>query len=201
MVLCGPYSLGASRQRRPFLITKTMPLTIRRSSTRAIPCESGKYCSIRRIQMLFDADQTKLDENLSHRRRKRAVSEALLLRRIFDDRGNRMTPNYAVKQGAQYPYYVSCVLARGRKEEAGPLSRIPAPDIEAAIDVRGGRGGGALIIPAGNEPPEDFAAATIEINSLHQNNRYGARGAWIVNDPKGPGYLRRRSSDAPPPPC
>src|SRR3984957_7499867 len=36
-------------QRSPFLITKTMALTIRRSSTRAIPCESGKYRSIRRI--------------------------------------------------------------------------------------------------------------------------------------------------------
>src|SRR6202034_3071824 len=47
--LCGPYSRGASRQRSPFLITKTIALTIRRSSTRAIPCESGKYRSIRRI--------------------------------------------------------------------------------------------------------------------------------------------------------
>jgi hypothetical protein len=38
-----------ARQRSPFLITNTMALTIRRSSTRAIPCESGKYRSIRRI--------------------------------------------------------------------------------------------------------------------------------------------------------
>src|ERR1700690_3706033 len=40
---------GASRQRSPFLITNTMALTIRRPSTRAIPCEGGKYRSIRRI--------------------------------------------------------------------------------------------------------------------------------------------------------
>ena len=33
----------------PFLITNTMALTIRRSSTRAIPCDSGKNPSIRRI--------------------------------------------------------------------------------------------------------------------------------------------------------
>jgi hypothetical protein len=37
---------GASRQRRPFLMTKKMPLITRRSSTRAIPCDSGKYGSI-----------------------------------------------------------------------------------------------------------------------------------------------------------
>ena len=49
IVLCGPYSCGASRQRSPFLITKTIALTIRRSSTRAIPCDSGKYRSIRCI--------------------------------------------------------------------------------------------------------------------------------------------------------
>src|SRR6202142_4664945 len=40
---------GASRQRSPFLITNTMALTIRRSSTRAMPCDSGKNPSIRRI--------------------------------------------------------------------------------------------------------------------------------------------------------
>jgi DGQHR domain-containing protein len=37
------------QQRSQFLITKTIALTIRRSSTRAIPCESGKNRSIRRI--------------------------------------------------------------------------------------------------------------------------------------------------------
>lgn len=49
IVLSGPYSAGASRQRRPFLITKMMPLMIRRSSTGGTPCHSGKYGSIRRI--------------------------------------------------------------------------------------------------------------------------------------------------------
>jgi hypothetical protein len=33
----------------PVSMTKTMPLTIRRSSTRGMPCDSGKYGSIRRI--------------------------------------------------------------------------------------------------------------------------------------------------------
>jgi site-specific DNA recombinase len=56
-----------------------------------------------------------------------------LLGRIFDDRGNRMTPSYAVKQGVRYRYYVSCVLAQGRKGEAGSLSRIPATEVEAAV--------------------------------------------------------------------
>jgi DNA invertase Pin-like site-specific DNA recombinase len=60
---------------------------------------------------LFEAVQARLDEQRRGKRRSRTNSEALLLGRIFDDRGNRMTPSYAVKNGARYRYYVSCVLA------------------------------------------------------------------------------------------
>jgi len=42
-------SFGASRQRSPLRITKIMSLMIRRSSTPGIPCDSGKWGSIRRI--------------------------------------------------------------------------------------------------------------------------------------------------------
>jgi site-specific DNA recombinase len=84
-------------------------------------------------QAIFDAVQAKLDENMQPRRQKRAASEALLLGKIFDDRGNRMTPSFALKHGVRYRYYVSCVLAQGRKEEAGSLPRISAPDLETAV--------------------------------------------------------------------
>ncbi|MGA2794414.1 MAG: recombinase family protein [Roseiarcus sp.] len=84
-------------------------------------------------QDLFDAVQARLNENLGRRRHKRAASLALLLGHIYDDHGNRMTPTYAIRQGVRYRYYVSCVLAQGRKEDAGSLPRIPAPEIEAAV--------------------------------------------------------------------
>ena len=57
----------------------------------------------------------------------------LLIGKVFDDRGNRMTPSYAIKKGVRYRYYVSCVLAQGRKEEAGSASRVPAMEIEKII--------------------------------------------------------------------
>ena len=82
---------------------------------------------------LFEAVQAKLDEQRRGKRRSRTSSEALLLGRIFDDRGHRMTPSYAVKNGARYRYYVSCVLAQGRKHEAGSVPRVPAPEIEAIV--------------------------------------------------------------------
>ena len=45
------------------------------------------------------------------------AAAALLMGRIFDDRGNRMTPASAHKQGARYRYYVSAPLMQGRREE------------------------------------------------------------------------------------
>ncbi len=48
-VLCGPYSLGASRQRKPLRLIKTIPLRTRRSSTRGLPWDFGKQGSGRTI--------------------------------------------------------------------------------------------------------------------------------------------------------
>ena len=41
------------------------------------------------------------------------ASDSILVGLIFDDRGNRMTPTYAVKKGARYRYYVSSALRGG----------------------------------------------------------------------------------------
>ena len=49
IVLGEPYAAGSSRQRKPLRITKMMPLTIRRSSTRGTPCDNGTYGTIRYI--------------------------------------------------------------------------------------------------------------------------------------------------------
>ena len=43
----------------------------------------------------------------------RSKSEALLTGRIFDDRGNRMSPSHARKRGVKYRYYISSALAAG----------------------------------------------------------------------------------------
>jgi site-specific DNA recombinase len=82
---------------------------------------------------LFEAVQAKLASQAQAHRRARAGSDALLMGRIFDDRGNRMTPSSAHKQGARYRYYVSAPLMQGRREEVGSVSRIPAPDIEQLV--------------------------------------------------------------------
>ena len=82
---------------------------------------------------LFDAVQEKLTANRNGARVRRAASGALLIGRIFDEGGNRMTPSTAKKGSMRYRYYVSSVLAQGRRSEAGVIARASASEVEAVI--------------------------------------------------------------------
>jgi hypothetical protein len=82
---------------------------------------------------LFDAVQAKLDAQVNARRVARTNTEAMLAARIFDDRGNRMTPSHARKRGIKYRYYLSSALLQGQSESAGSISRVPAAEIEALV--------------------------------------------------------------------
>ena len=82
---------------------------------------------------LFDAVQAKLNEQVNNHKASRTKSEALLLGRIFDDRGHRMTPSHARKRGIKYRYYISSALLARPDRKAGTVSRIPAVEIEALI--------------------------------------------------------------------
>ena len=82
---------------------------------------------------LFEAVQSKLDEQLNNHNVTRTSSEALLIGRIFDDRGNRMSPSHAQKRGIKYRYYLSSALLQGEAERAGSVRRVPAVEIEALV--------------------------------------------------------------------
>ncbi|ULO23808.1 recombinase family protein [Methylocystis sp. SB2] len=81
----------------------------------------------------FEAVQARLTQNLAACRQTRAPSRALLIGKIFDDRGNLMTPSYAVKSGVRYRYYVSRAITEGRKTEAGSIARVAAVEIERVV--------------------------------------------------------------------
>ncbi|GJD66815.1 recombinase family protein [Methylobacterium frigidaeris] len=82
---------------------------------------------------LFDAVQNKLTSRSQGSGEHKTRSQALLTGKLFDDRGNRMTPSHASKAGRRYRYYVCCALDQGRAEQAGSVTRVSAPGIEAAI--------------------------------------------------------------------
>ena len=82
---------------------------------------------------LFEAVQAKLNEQANNKKTARISSEALLAGRIFDDRGNRMSPSHARKAGRKYRYYLSAALLQARPEHAGSVARIPAVEIESLV--------------------------------------------------------------------
>jgi site-specific DNA recombinase len=57
----------------------------------------------------------------------------LLMGRLYDDRGNRMSPSFSAKNAVRYRFYVSSALLRGQKGEVGSLGRVPAAEIEGAV--------------------------------------------------------------------
>jgi DNA invertase Pin-like site-specific DNA recombinase len=82
---------------------------------------------------LFEAVQRKLEEQRTNHSTARANSESLLMGRIFDDAGNRMTPSFVRKGGKRYRYYVSSTLIQAQAKFAGTIRRVPAPEIEALV--------------------------------------------------------------------
>ena len=90
---------------------------------------------------LFGAVQAKLNEQATNHKTIRMQSEALLAGRIFDDRGNRMSPTHVRKGGIKYRYYLSSALLQGAAERAGSVRRVPAAEIDALVarSVRDGK--------------------------------------------------------------
>src|SRR5450830_1680906 len=82
---------------------------------------------------LFEAVQARLAANAVTRQVRLKGSPAILTGRIFDDRGNRMSPSHSNKLGVRYRYYVSHAILQQRKAEAGSVARVPAAEIEKLV--------------------------------------------------------------------
>ena len=83
---------------------------------------------------LFDAVQAKLSEQMNNHKAARMKSEALLIGRIFDDRGNRMTPE-PCPQAAASSTDTIChpPCSRARLSAPDRSRRVPAAEIEALV--------------------------------------------------------------------
>jgi site-specific DNA recombinase len=81
----------------------------------------------------FEAVQELLASKATGRKISQTASKALLMGKLYDDRGNRMTPSFSTKNGVRYRFYVSSALLRGRKSEVGSQGRVPAQEIEDCV--------------------------------------------------------------------
>src|ERR1700678_1658346 len=84
-------------------------------------------------QKTWDRVQLLLAEHAQRRTGSRQDSDALLASKLFDDRGNRMSPSHATKGGRRWRYYISQAVLQGRKHEAGSVARVPALEIERQV--------------------------------------------------------------------
>jgi site-specific DNA recombinase len=82
---------------------------------------------------IFDQVQQLLASQPAGRKARRTASEALLMSKLYDDRGNRMSPSFSSKNGVRYRFYVSSALLRGRKTEAGSVGRVASSSIEKPV--------------------------------------------------------------------
>jgi len=81
----------------------------------------------------FDQVQQLLISKPASRKARRTASEAMLMGKLYDDRGNRMSPSFSTKNGIRYRFYVSSALLRGRKTEAGSVERVASATIENLV--------------------------------------------------------------------
>ena len=103
---------------------------------------------------IFNRVQERLLPQRRFRLADRAKSWALLLGKIFNDAGERMTPSYAMKQGVRYRYYISVSAMQSRERPSQSVHRIPAAPVEAIVIK-------ALATAEGiGAPPMDEGAAT-----------------------------------------
>src|SRR6516162_9285600 len=82
---------------------------------------------------LFAAVQAKLAAQAVERRCRLRGLPAILSGRLFDHRGNRMSPTHANKGGARYRYYVSQAVLQNKPPPPGLVGRVPAAEIEALV--------------------------------------------------------------------
>jgi site-specific DNA recombinase len=83
---------------------------------------------------LFETVQRRLNQQVNDKQPSiRGGSEALLMGRMFDDRGNRMTPSHVRKQSIKYRYYICSALLQGQPGQAGTVNRVPAGEIEQVV--------------------------------------------------------------------
>jgi site-specific DNA recombinase len=84
-------------------------------------------------RVTFGRVQELLASKANGRKAKRSESGALLQGKLYDDKGNLMSPSFSSKNGVRYRFYVSSALLRGRKAAAGSIPRVAAVEIENAV--------------------------------------------------------------------
>ena len=153
----------------------------------------------------FDQVQQLLASKPTGRKARRTASEALLMGKLYDDRGNRMSPSFSSKNGVRYRFYVSSALLRGRKTEAGSVARVASSSIEEPV-IEALRNQVSAGPSVDNTTLLDRHLSRIELSEKHlvifvhpdlqQPNDEGANGSTPALQIKLPWSLNSRASSS-----
>ena len=125
----------AARPRRALPADCRIGSTAARSPSRRGP--SRPACGDSSTKILWDAVQARLADNRVDRRAGGdAAAPSLLAGLLVDGEGRRLTPSHTTKAGRRYRYYVSHALVTGTRSATANGLRLPASDLEAAIEQR-----------------------------------------------------------------
>lgn len=80
--------------------------------------------------------RTLADNRSDHALRSDAAEASLLAGLLYDHAGEPMTPSHASRRGRRYRYYVSRSLIADRRTASPQGRRVPAGDLEAAVEER-----------------------------------------------------------------
>lgn len=78
-----------------------------------------------KVQMLLSQNRVKNKCSIYSRH------PSLLSGKIYDDKGNYMSPSHTNTRNRRYRYYISQAILQARRHEAGSISKIPAGEIES----------------------------------------------------------------------
>ncbi len=83
---------------------------------------------------LFNRVQELINQNRNNNKYSlTAKAPSLLAGKLFDNKGNKMSPSHSNKKGKRYRYYVSQAIMQGNKHQAGEVYKIPAGEIENLV--------------------------------------------------------------------
>ena len=92
----------------------------------------GQHTAIIDVET-WDRVQGLLASHTHPRRDPARTAEAWLTGELYDDRGSRMSPSEVSRGGRRWRYYVSQAILQGRKQDAGSIARVAAPEVEGKV--------------------------------------------------------------------
>lgn len=93
----------------------------------------GEHEPIVEKEIWEEAEKILIQNRITKKSGIASKSPSLLAGKLFDDKGNYMSPSHSNTRNRKYRYYVSQALIQGKKMEAGSVSKIPACEIETFV--------------------------------------------------------------------